>query len=121
MHRPSWDQEVIVFTRREAVHKTAIVERLFAPLGGRQIGHHRLRIGTVFHPQIHFGALLCRQNVIAFILGVMHAEMLLDVFRQRVHLEAEVLPADGIQQVKTDREFGAETGVYALAQQGPRV
>ncbi|MNP17611.1 hypothetical protein D3C76_1100480 [compost metagenome] len=51
----------------------------------------------------------------------MHTEMLLDVFRQRVHLETEILPTDGIEQVKTDREFGAETGVYALAQQGPRV
>ncbi|MNR51156.1 hypothetical protein D3C85_1707880 [compost metagenome] len=47
----------------------------------------------------------------------MHAKLLLDVLGQRMYLETEVLPADGIEKIEANRELGAKAGVDFLTQQ----
>ena len=47
----------------------------------------------------------------------MHPKLLLDVLGNGVDLEAQILATHGVEEVKTDREFRAETCVNFLAQQ----
>ncbi|MNO08601.1 hypothetical protein D3C81_2313370 [compost metagenome] len=48
----------------------------------------------------------------------MHAELLLDVFGQRMHLQAEVLATHGVEEIEADRELCAEAGIDCLPEQG---
>ncbi|VDR29861.1 Uncharacterised protein [Raoultella terrigena] len=47
----------------------------------------------------------------------MHAKLLLDIFGYRMNLETQVLPADSVEKIETDRELGAEAGVDFFTQQ----
>ncbi len=76
---------------------------------------------TRFGPQINFRTRLGLQQVITFVLGVVHAKVLLNIFGKRMDLEAKILPADGIEKIKTDRKFRAKAGVDFFAQQRARV
>ena len=47
----------------------------------------------------------------------MHVERVLNVFRERMHLQREILPAHRIEEIEADRIFVAESAVHARAQQ----
>ncbi|MNY13674.1 hypothetical protein D3C86_1468210 [compost metagenome] len=49
----------------------------------------------------------------------MHAELLLDIFGQRMHLQTKVLPLYRIEEIEADGELGTKTGVNPLTQQRP--
>ena len=73
--------------------------------------------------QIHIGVGFFHrvQNVVAFVLRVVHSELVLNVLRQRMHLQAQILAVHGVQHIEADREFLAKAGVYLVAQQGHRL
>ena len=51
----------------------------------------------------------------------MHAEMVLDVFGERMHLEREVAAAHRVQEIEADGKLVAKPRVDRLAQQGARL
>ena len=57
------------------------------------------------------------EHVVAFVLGVMHPKMVLDVFRQRMHLEREIATAHRVQKIETNGKFIAEPRMNRLAEQ----
>ena len=81
-----------------------------------QIIRHLFTIHIFLQPQINISVLIRIQKIIAFILGIMHAEGILDIFCQRMYLQGQVTAAHGIQKIKTDREFRSVSAVYPLAQ-----
>src|ERR1043166_5119661 len=51
----------------------------------------------------------------------MHAEMMLDVFRQRMHLERKIASANRIQKIEADRKFISKSRMHGFAQQRLRM
>ena len=110
-----------MFFRRDLINEPGVIKRFFTTARTSEVVHHRLRIGTGFGAQIDHSPRPGFQNVIALILGVVHPELLLDVLGNGVDLEAQILAANGIEEVKTDRELRTETRVNFLAQQSTRL
>src|SRR3954451_8640750 len=61
------------------------------------------------------------EQVIALILRVAHAELLADVLRQRMNLEAEVAAAHRVEEVEADGKLSPEAPVDRIAKQLARV
>ena len=116
VHRARRNQKVVVLLRGEEVDVSLRVKRAFAGLGALQVCDHRLRIHALLQPQIHAAALARIEDVVALVLGVGHAEVGADVFGVRMHLQAQVLAAHGVQEIEADRVFRAEACECALAQ-----
>ena len=109
---------MVVLLHGDAVDIAFRGEGRAAALGFLQGPAHLLRVGACPNPQIDAGILaLGVQQVVALVLGVVHVEMLLDIFRQGMHLEGQVLAVHGVQHVEADGEFPAEAGVYPVPQQ----
>ncbi len=106
---------------REGVHVLLGVEVPLAGLGRPQVLHHRLAVDALLEPEVDDGVVAGVEQVVRLVLRVVHAERLLDVVDERVHLEREVLASHGVEEVEADRELGAEARVRPLAQQRPRL
>ena len=79
----------------------------FFRLNARLAAQIDMRVG-VFHRV---------EDVVAFVLRVVHPERVLNVLGQRMHLQAQVSAADGVQKVKANREFRAEARVNLVTQE----
>ena len=113
---------MVVLFDREAVDVPRGVKRRAARLGFAQRGGDFVGINAGFDAEPDRALLaLGIENIIALVLGVAHIEGVLDILGQRVHLQRKVLPVDGIEHIKPDRELGAEAGVHPLTQQRPRL
>ena len=116
------DEDVVVLLHGDLVHVFFGRESFFSPLGGLQIVSHGLPVYAGLDAQPYEGIVsLGVQNIIAFILGIAHIEVFLDVLCQRVDLQGEVLAVNGVQHIKTDGKLLAKTGVNLFAQQPVRL
>ena len=106
---------------RDLVNKAGIVEGFLPARGGLEIVQHRLRLDSGFGSEIDHRVRLRFENVIAFILGIVHPKLLLDVLGDGMNLEAQVLAADSVEKIKADGKFSAKPGVNLLTQQRARV
>ena len=107
-----------MFMRRDLIHESFIIKRFFTTPCGPEIVEHILRRDPGFGAEIHHGVRLGFENVIALILGIVHAKLLLNVFGKRMNLKAQILAANSVEEIKTDREFRAKARVNFFAQQG---
>src|ERR1017187_7444890 len=57
------------------------------------------------------------EQVITFVLRVVHAEMVLDVFGQRMHLERQMATAHRVEKIEADGKFIAESRVNRVTKQ----
>ena len=107
---------MVMFLRREFIDIALCVK---GPgfLRFLQRPQHVLRLRAGLHAKIDARILSGIQQVVAFILGICHTEGPVDILRQRVYLQAEILSAHRIQEVKPDREFRTEAGVVLRAEQ----
>ena len=119
VHGPCRDQDVVVLFDRPAFHVLFGIERSAAVLRRFQFGDHHFGLDVFPQTEINASIFLHIEHVIALVLCVKHAEMLADVFGQRMHLQAQVAPVHGIEEIETNGKFCAKTGIYILSQQLP--
>ncbi len=112
------NQEMIVLLCRDAVDEFFRV-KLPGLLRFSQRGDHLVGVYAGLDAQIDRSIALRNgvKDIVAFVLRIVHAEILLDVLGERMHLKREVLSADGIEEVKADGELRAEARVYPFAEQ----
>ena len=108
MHGAGWNQEMVVLPRRPLSHISLGRKRSLGRLCASQIARNRGAIDTLVETEIDCGIFLSREHVVAFVLSVVHAKRLLDVFSQRMHLKTEVASAYRIEEVESNGEFVAE-------------
>ena len=101
---------------RKTGHEFFVAKAALPALGGCERRLHRSRVGACFAAQVDLRVWLGIEQVIAFILGVMQAELLLNITGQGMDLQRQIAAAHGIEQVETDGEFCAE----AADTQAPR-
>src|SRR5579871_4565596 len=121
MDRPRRDQEMIVLPGRELVYIRLSPERVAMCLGCLQFPYHGIAIYVVLDAEIDASILAGIQKVIAFVLGVLHPELVPDILRFRVNLQREVSAAHGIEEIKANGEFSSKPSVNTLAEQLARV
>ena len=51
----------------------------------------------------------------------MHAKMMLNIFRERMHLKRKIATINRVQKVETDRKLIAKPGMYRITKQGARL
>ena len=112
---------MIVLAGREAVYIFFCLERWTAILRCAQVLNHNVAISSGLQSQIYTAAFARIEQVITFVLGVVHSELLANVFRPRMHLQRQISSAHGIEKVEADGEFGAEARKYIFSEQFERV
>ena len=118
---PAGISEVVVLARREHVDVFLGVERMLAVGRCAQVGEHLCGSDARLQTEVDDSVVGRVEHVVALVLGVGHAERVADVLRQRVHLQREVAAAHRVEEVESDREFGAEARERALAEELPRM
>src|SRR5215469_14200807 len=81
------NQEVIVLLCRPPIHKALRREWAISALRTFERLYHLFRLDSLSHSQEHSGIFYGVQQVVALVLRIIHAELILDVLRQRVNLQ----------------------------------
>ena len=100
---------MIVLFRRETVRIFLRRERGAPRLGLLQIAKHGGPVHVFLQAQVDARSGCGIQDVVALVLRVVHAEMLLDVLGERMHLKGEIAPSDRVEEIEADGKFIAET------------
>ena len=110
---------MVMFPDRNPVDVLFRIKTAAPGLGLFQIRCHFFGNHPFLNPQedCRIPLLIRFQDVIAFVLRIVHAEVLLDIFRQRMNLQGKVSSLHGIQKIETDGELGTETPVHPLSQE----
>src|ERR1700678_602362 len=87
MHGAGGNQKMIVLGGGKAIDEAIGVEGNLAILRFAELSGHRLRIGVCAQAEIDGGSWAGIEHVVAFVLGVVHAESVLNIFGERVDLE----------------------------------
>ncbi len=93
------NQDMIMFFDRYFIDIFLCIKSKFSAGSLFQFPDHLPGINVVLQPQIHISFFIfCTvQDIIAFVLGVMHSEGLLNVFGQRMYLKGKISASHGIQ------------------------
>src|SRR6185312_3316239 len=108
MKRAGRNQEVVVRRGWETSDEIFVTEADLAFLRRLERFLQVRPANTRFATKIDMRAGLGIEHVIAFVLCVGHPEMLLDIARERMHLQREIAPAHRIEKIEPDREFRPE-------------
>ena len=106
-----------MLARRPHVHVALGRKRIAAGLGGAQVGLHGMLVDAFAQPEIYRGVRTGVEQIVALVLRVRHGEPFLDVTAQGVNLQRQVATLDGVKEVETDRELGAEELHDVMAEQ----
>ena len=98
---PGRDKEMIVFFCRPGLDIFLRI-KFTCLLGLPQLRLHRYRVSVCFKSKVYPCIFIGIEHVITLILRVVHAEVLLDVFGERVDLEGEVAAVDGIEEIEAE-------------------
>ena len=112
---------MVVLFRGPSVDKSLGGERPVTLLRSFQSLQHFRGPDVLLQPKEHTGIIFRIEQVIALVLRIAHAKPILDVLGQGMNLERQVPAIHRIQEVKTDREFRAESGMDSFAQQFSRM
>jgi hypothetical protein len=82
-----------------------------------EIRHHGLGVHSIPETQVYHGTLFGVHEIIALILGVVHAEFFLNVLGKGMHLQAQIAAVHGVEKVETDGKLVAKAGVHRIAEQ----
>src|SRR5258708_30554495 len=80
-----------------------------------QFAGHSLSIDSLLQAEINGPILASVQQVVTFILRVIHSELLANVFCTRMDLQGKVSAAHRVEEIRTDRKFRAESAVNILS------
>src|SRR5581483_1909828 len=108
MNRTRRNEKVIVFLCGKLIHILFRGEHVTACLGQAQIAGHLLLINSFLQTQINAGSGLGVQQIIAFVLRVMHSEFVLDVFGERMHLQRQIASTHRVEEVEANWELCAK-------------
>ena len=111
------DEKMVVPAGGPGHNITVGLKIALTPLGGLEIRHHGPGVHSVPEAQVYHGTLFGVHEIIALVLGVVHAEFFLDVLGEGMHLQAQVAAVDGVEKVETDGKLVAKAGVHRIAQQ----
>ena len=122
MHRAGGDQEMVVLSGGPAIR--VLLGREGQPRRSARIPVRAIiAVGLDAFPQaqINAGVRPGIEQVVAFVLRVVHPEMLLDVFGERMHLERKIAAAHRVEEVEPDGKLIAEPRVDRFAEQRARL
>src|SRR5579859_583045 len=121
MWRSCRDEKVVVLLRGPPVRVLVGFELRAAFLCRAQVRDHAVAVDAFLQSKINAATIAGVEQVIALVLRVVHAEVLLDVFRQRMDLEGKIAAFHGVQKVKADGKLGAKAGVHGVAEKSARM
>src|SRR5580698_2214839 len=102
------NEEMIMFSSRDAICVFLRREQETSLLRTAQIRFHLARNCFSLRSQIDSCVGTCVEKIIALILRIVHAEMGANVLGERMHLQREVSPSHGVEQIEANGEIMAE-------------
>src|SRR5712664_3907438 len=117
----SRNQEMVMFSCGPMTDILFGREGTLAALRNAQVLEHGSGINTIAQSKIDSAIVPCIQQVVAFVLRVVHTKIVLDVFRERVDLQREIATAHGVQKIKADGKFRPKSGVYGFTKKFARM
>src|SRR5271168_2318297 len=121
MDRPSGNQEVIVFFRGPDIDVLCRWKMLAACLRGEQVAAHRFAVHALFQTQVDSAVFFGVEQVIAFILRVMHPEFFLDVFGEGMDLKRQIPAIPSVEKIEANGKFRAKAAMDGVAEQFTRM
>src|SRR5439155_15897056 len=115
MNRSGWNQEMIVLLSRKFVYVSFRTKRGSTILCEAQVAGHCLAINSFFQPKIDRAVIASIEQVVTFILRIVHSKLLANVFCARMDLQREIPSAHRIQEIKTDRKLSAKSVVNVFS------
>ncbi len=101
---------------RKLVHVSFCTKRRPTVVCEPQFADHCLSIDSLLQAEINGAILASVQQVVAFILRVIHSELLANVFCTRMDLQGKVSSAHRVEEIKTDRKLRAKSVVNILSE-----
>ncbi len=108
------NQKVIMLLRGQRLTYVG-GKRVTSGLRATQIVRHLLRIDAFLQSEIDAGSGLGIQQVVALILRVVHAELVLNVFSERMNLQRQIASAHCVEEVEADRKLCSKPRMHSIA------
>src|SRR6266536_5160250 len=117
MNRTCWDQEMVVLLGWELVHIFFGSEGMIICLSHLQFPYHCVSIDMALSAKIDISVLAGLEQIVAFVLRVLHPELLTDELCFRMNLQGEVSTSHCVEEIETNRELSSESRKHRVAQQ----